>query len=177
MTDGFMNKTCNVTRMLIFTLLRRSGSRGLSLTHLITQHMKHSTHNWQHNTHNIVNTCSTRQRSQRQHIYDTCYLFVSQTCKEYYGPAQKSFCLSIYLSACLSIFLTSCWHSEQLCFDNLAEKSFCLLSVFLSVCLSVFWHVVLSFWHPVNILNKFCFDEKAEKLIFFCTSSPPSMDL
>ena len=41
------------------------------------------------------------------------------------------------------------------------------LSVFLSVRLSVCRPVFLSFWHPVDTLNNFCFDMKAEKLKFF----------
>ena len=49
------------------------------------------------------------------------------------------------------------------------------LSVRLSVCQSVFWHVVLSFWHPVNILNKFCFEnsKKNKSGLFSCPAILP----
>ena len=90
----------------------------------------------------------------------------------------SSICLSDYLSDCLSnclsIFLTSCWHSELL-FWHLSWKV--VLSFCLSVCQSVFRHVFLTFWHPVDILNNFGFDKKAEKLKQKNCTSSPAMDI
>ena len=121
-----MNKTCNVTRMLIFNPIKTGFGNpilpmGLSVQWL-PWFISHSSHNTTHETFNTQLTAQYTQHSQHmQHtteITTATHLWhmisVSQTCKEYYGPAQKSFCLSICLSACLSIFLTSCWHSEQL---------------------------------------------------------------
>ena len=71
-----------------------------------------------------------------------------------------SVCLSVGLSFYLYDILLTFWTTFVL--TTKLKNLYLFLSVFLSVCLSVslsvFWHVVLSFWHPVNILNKICFD-------------------
>ena len=72
-----------------------------------------------------------------------------------------SVCLSVRLSFYLSDILLTFWTTFVL-ITKLKSRfvfylSFCLsvrLSVFQTVCRPVF----LPFWHPVNILNKFCFD-------------------
>ena len=87
-----------------------------------------------------------------------------------------SFCLTVRLSVGMAFYLSDIlltfwttsvlitklktWKSHYVC------NSVCLpgaLSIFLHVCLSD-----LTFWHPVNILNNFCFDNYAEKS--FCLS-------
>ena len=66
---------------------------------------------------------------------------------------QWSVCLVHCISSCLSLWL----------FDILLTfwTNFVLITKLknLSVCLSVFQPVFLSLWHPVDILNKFCFEK------------------
>ena len=73
--------------------------------------------------------------------------------------------LSVRLSVCLSVFLSFYYLSDiQLTFwtsfvlmSKLKNLSFCF-SFCLSVCLAVCRSLCLSFWHPVDILSNFCFD-------------------
>ena len=71
-----------------------------------------------------------------------------------------SFCLSVTLSVCLALCISSCLSDWR--FDILLTfwKTFVLISKLksLSVCPSICRSVFLSFWHPVDILNNFCFD-------------------
>ena len=80
----------------------------------------------------------------------------------YLSVCLLSVCLSVSLSFYLSDIPLTFWTTfiliTKLKSLSVLYLSFCQ-SVCLSVCLSVCISVFLSFWHPVDILNNFCFDE------------------
>ena len=89
----------------------------------------------------------------------------------------QSVCLSVRLSVSLSFYLSDILLLLTFWTTFVLTPKLKSGSVFLSVCQSVFRHIFLTFWHPVDILNNFGFDKKAEKLKQKNCTSSPALDI